>query len=170
MPTPELAPREALHNLYRDHHGWLLQLLRRKLGGNLDHAADIAHDTFERVMKTNLKPVMQEPRGYLTTVATNVVRNHIRRSMIEQAYLDALATQPETHAPSPETQALLIEALDMACQVLEGLPARTRRIFLMGQVEGLPYKQIAEELDVSLNVVQKAIVKGIQHCYAAVYG
>lgn len=170
MPNPEFASRDAVHTLYRDHHGWLVQLLRRKLRGNLDNAADLAHDTFERVMKANLAPVLQEPRGFLTTVATNVLRTHLRRNMIEQAYLDVLAMQPDVHAPSPETQALLIEALDAACRVLDGLPPRTRRIFLMGQVEGLPYKQIAEELDVSVNIVQKAIVKGIRHCYAAVYG
>ncbi|WP_028354813.1 sigma-70 family RNA polymerase sigma factor [Bordetella petrii] len=172
MPTAthhaEAAHRQNVHNLYRDHHGWLEAVLRRKLG-NRDDAADLAQDTFERVMKTPGRDELREPRSYLSAIANNLMRNRFRRAALERAYLEALAARPELTAPSPETQRLLIEALEAVYAVLDGLPARTRRIFLMAQLEDMPYKDIAAQLQVSVNVVQKAVISGLQHCYMAVY-
>ncbi|VFR80607.1 FIG006045: Sigma factor, ECF subfamily [plant metagenome] len=164
----EMVPQERMHKLYCDHHGWLEGVLRRKLG-NRDDAADLAQDTFERVLRTPAQVALREPRGYLRAVAINLMRNRYRRAALERAYLEALAARPELTAPSPETQQLLMEALQAVYAVLEGMSERTRRIFLMAQMDGMPYKAIAAELDITVNVVQKAVVRGLQHCYQAVY-
>ena len=44
-----------------------------------------------------------------------------------------------------------------------------REVFLLSQLEGLTYPQIAQRLQLSVNVVQKAMLKAYRHCYAAVY-
>jgi len=160
---------DIVQELYRDHHGWLEGVLRRKLG-NRDDAADLAHDTFEQVIRTPARSELREPRGYLRTIANNLMCNRFRRAELERAYLDALAARPEAVVPSVETRSLLIEALEAICAVLDGMRERDRRIFLMAQLEGLPYKQIAAELQVTVNIVQKAVIRGLEHCYAAVYG
>ncbi|MCB5184632.1 hypothetical protein LG201_05380 [Methylobacillus gramineus] len=48
-------------------------------------------------------------------------------------------------------------------------PARTREIFLLAQLDGMKYVDIAAQMQVSVNVVQKAMIKAFQHCYSAVY-
>jgi RNA polymerase sigma-70 factor (ECF subfamily) len=45
---------------------------------------------------------VQEPRAYLTTIARNLLINHVRRRAIEQAYLDALALMPERRRRRPK--------------------------------------------------------------------
>ncbi len=42
---------QSRQQLYLDHHGWLHGWLRRRLGDR-EHAADIAHDTFLRLLVT----------------------------------------------------------------------------------------------------------------------
>ncbi|MNR53358.1 putative RNA polymerase sigma factor FecI [compost metagenome] len=65
---------------------------------------------------------------------------------------------------------LVLEALDAVGQVLDGLANRVREVFLLSQLDGLTYPQIAERLGLTVNVVQKAMLKAYRHCYAAVHG
>jgi len=160
---------DAITELYRDHHGWLRGWLRRRLGCT-ERAADFAHDTFLRLL-TRPEPVgMREPRAYLSTIAHGLLVNHWRRQALEQAYLEELAARPEALAPSEEERHLIIETLQRVARLIDGLPARDREIFLLSQLDGLTYPVIAERLGLSLNVVQKAMVRATAHCYKALYG
>lgn len=172
MSLAEPAAASAGHEftqIYRHHHSWLVNLLWRKLG-NIDNAADLAQDTFARLLCAGDTAALREPRAYLTTVSSRLTAHYFRRLALERAYLDALALQPENTAPSPEMRALVVEALTAVSCVLDQLPARTRDAFLMSQLDGLTYREIAEQLDVTVNVVQKAMGKAFLHCYNAVYG
>lgn len=168
MPATDASIR-LVHTLYSDHHPWLLELLRRKLG-NLDNAADLAHDTFARILSSNEAGPLREPRAYLTTVASRVAAQYFRRLALERSYLDAIAHLPEASTPSPETRLLVLEALASVSRVLDGLKPVVREIFLMAQLDGFSYAQIADQLGLTLNVVQKAMGKAYRHCYDAVYG
>ncbi|GGC02577.1 RNA polymerase sigma factor [Oxalicibacterium flavum] len=151
-------------DLYANHHGWLLGWLRKKLGNSFD-AADLAHDTFVRLLAREETPALQEPRAYLTTVAQGVVSNFHRRRKIEAAYLDTLAAMPEQLAPDPETRAILLEALVEIDRRLDGLPLPVRKAFLLSQLDGMTQPQIATELGLSLATVQRYIVKAMHRCF-----
>jgi RNA polymerase sigma-70 factor (ECF subfamily) len=168
MPQPSTA-HQLVGDLYLQHHSWIVQLLRRKLG-NREQALDLAQDTFVRILTTESQPLLREPRAYLTTVASRLCGQYFRRQALEQAYAQALATLEPQHAPSPETRLLVLEALDAVGKVLDGLGVKVREIFLLSQLDALTYPQIAERLDLSVNVVQKAMLKAYRHCYLAVYG
>ncbi len=169
MPPAHFASSAEFVSLYREHHGWLVQMLRRRLAGNADNAADLAHDTFERVMRSESRAAFAEPRGFLTTVAKRLLIDQSRRRAIEQAYLETLAARSEAFEPSPETHALVVEALDAVCRMMEQLPARVRRVFVLAQVEGLPYLDVARELGISVAAVQRDMIKAWEHCYAVLY-
>ncbi|RBA23036.1 sigma-70 family RNA polymerase sigma factor [Herminiimonas fonticola] len=159
---------QELEAIYSDHHGWLVNLLRRKLG-NIDNANDLAQDTFARILTGRDKDVIREPRAYLTTIASRLTAQYFRRLALERAYLDALAGMPEETAPSPETRILIVEALTAVSRVLDALSPRVRDIFLLSQLDGLTYAEIASQFDMSVNAVQKSMIRAFQHCYAAVY-
>ena len=48
-------------------------------------AADLAHDTFLRLLSREEPLALQEPRAFLTTVAQRVLGNHWRREQLERA-------------------------------------------------------------------------------------
>ncbi|MBV7483076.1 sigma-70 family RNA polymerase sigma factor [Bordetella sp. BOR01] len=167
MSTSLPAPQDAVHGLYRDHHGWLDGWLRRKLGNACD-AADLVQDTFVRVLRHRAELAMvREPRAYLTTIAKRLLLNHYRRRSLEQAYLEALAALPEPRAPSPEQRLLILEALHEIDAVLHALPQRVREAFLLAQLERMPYEDIAQRLNVSVRTVQRYIVQGYEQCILA---
>jgi len=101
MSADKLSLHREIDALYAGHHAWLRGWLSRKLGC-AHRAADLAHDTFMRLLIRDEPIGADEPRAFLTTVAQRVLSNHWRREQIERAYLDVLAQRAEAHAPSPE--------------------------------------------------------------------
>ncbi|OUM28850.1 sigma-70 family RNA polymerase sigma factor [Pseudomonas putida] len=153
-----------IEQLYVEHHSWLQGWLRTRLHNATD-AADLAHDTFLRILQRRQAPVLLEPRAYLRTIARGLVIDLWRHRDIEQAWLETMAGLPEAQMPSPEVSALAIEALIGIDRMLDALPERMRTIFLMAQLDGLPCPRIAEQLGVSLSTIERDLAKALRHCY-----
>lgn len=164
-----MSPAEARQHtgtLYSEHHAWLATWLGRKLHCR-SLGADLAHDTFLRILSTRLPLDLREPRAYLTTIAKGLLNNHLRRQQLELAYLEALATAPEAVQPSPEDRLAVLETLTEIDRILDRLPAKTRQVFMLAQLDGLGYADIATLLDISLSTVKRHMVQAFQRCLKA---
>ncbi|MGP6458731.1 sigma-70 family RNA polymerase sigma factor [Pseudomonas parakoreensis] len=161
-----MSSAHPVESLYHDHHSWLTGWLRRRLGCP-DSAADLAQDTFIRVLSTREPAAIIEPRAFLTTLAKRVLFNHYRRQDLERAYLETLAQMPEMVAPSEEDKAIILQTLIELDQLLDGLPRLVKRAFLLAQVDGLTYPQIAAELGISVATVKRHLQKAALRCYFA---
>ena len=167
MAGAQTTSSSLLHTLYSDHHGWLVHWLHRRVHC-VQEAADLAQDTFVRLLK-QCPTELQEPRAFLATVARSVLIDHCRRMSLERAYLETLALLPEPATPSPEERAIVLQALEQIDRMLDGLGARARSAFLLAQLDGLTYKEVAERLGVSLSSVEKYMATAFSHCYRIVY-
>jgi RNA polymerase sigma-70 factor (ECF subfamily) len=139
--------------------GWL----KGKLHDACD-AADVAHDTFVRILGSRNVAQIREPKDYLATIARGLVIDRYRRRAIETAYLETLTARPEATAISEEDKALIIETLVAVDRALASLGLRTQRIFMLSQIEGLTYQQIAQQLKVSLTTVKKHMIRALTEC------
>lgn len=157
------ARQTVLHSLFGDHHGWLLNRLRGRLGCTHD-AADIAAEVFAQVVALPEPQAIREPRALLTTIAQRLMYDSWRRRDLERAYLEALALQPEAFEPSPEVRALTIEALLQIDTLLADLSPRARTAFLCSQVDGMKYADIAALIGVSTIRVRQYVAKGLKLC------
>lgn len=153
---------QEVGQLYQHHQGWLVGWLRQRLGCS-HHAADLAQDTYLRLLNGRL-PELREPRHYLVTVAKRVMVDHFRRWALERAYLEVLAAQPELEEPSPESRVQLMETLLALDAMLLGLGEKPRQAFLMAQLLGMSYAEIAGKLEVSVSSVTKYIAKATEQC------
>lgn len=161
------ASSSAVAELYVDHHNWLKGWLRRKLG-DTHQAADLAHDTFVRLMSGQRASFGAEPRALLTHIAKGLVVDHWRRQDIERAYLEAVAYLPEPQVPSVESQFLIIEALLRVDAMLASLQGRTREIFLLAQLDGLTLQEISERTHTPVITVRRHIHKALLACVATI--
>ena len=165
-PNPPLLHADV-HGLYSDHHGWLVNWLRRRLR-DTDNAADLAQDTFLDVLgKPEQVTHLREPRAWLSSIAKGLLIDRFRRHKVEQAYLQALAHLPEQQMPAPEERLILLETLTRIDALLDGLKPNVRTAFLLSRLEGLGYQAIAERLGVSVSSVEKYMATAIRHCFLA---
>jgi RNA polymerase sigma factor (sigma-70 family) len=69
--------------------------------------------------------------------------------------------------PSPETRLIVIQALQEIDQALDGLPPAVRQAFLLAQLEGLTYEQIATLLHISTSSVKQYLTRANRQCLFA---
>lgn len=159
-------PSQEFSDFYSDHHGWLLAWLRKKLG--CPHsAADVAQDTFTRIIASSNRIAPRQPRAYLTTVASHILVDQARRRKMEQAYLDTLqlaAAQQEGY-PSPEQALAALQALQRIGDALHGLGEKPSRAFILHYLGGETLDAVGRELGVSTAMAHKYVVRALVHCH-----
>lgn len=166
MSSVEPVIQQQLHALYNNHHGWLTQWLRRRLGNAFD-AADLAQDAFLRILtKPRDFDSFDGTRAYLSTVAKGLCIDLWRRREIEQAWLEAVASCPDATAPSTEHQAMVMQALMEIDTMLSRLPTKVANAFVMAMAYGMKDKEVAAELGVSDRMVRKYMTQAMLHCMA----
>lgn len=158
-----------MDKLYQEHHGWLVRWISRRTP-TTEHAKDLAQDTFLRILNRPPKAEsLRSPRAWLAKIAANLAVDQARRQQLEKNYLEMLAGLPEPEHPSPEHQWQLFNLLEQIDELLNGLRPIEKTAFLMARLDGMPYRQIASELEVSLSSVEKYIAKAMLCCYNSTY-
>ena len=120
--------------LFAAHHRPLYRYFYRALG-HTETARDLTQDVFLRVTRASA-PVGSpaEIQAWLFSIARNLLIDHVRRRERSPAVADIAGTG--VLAGSQETDAAVRQAL-------AELPALDRDVFLMREVAGLDYGQIA---------------------------
>ena len=154
---------EALARRYREP---LVRYFLRK-GIAADVAEDCAHEVFVRLARTNQETV-QNAEAYLFTIASSVVITRARKAKSRRAALhDPIEDFPLLSGGVPPDRILEgKEALHRLASALEELPLDTREMFLLNREDGLTYTQIAARYAISVKVVERHIVRALNHLRA----
>lgn len=161
------GPERDLARLYRDE----APRLRRRLGRRFqpDRAADIVQSAFERVLGLGSERMQQlaSPQAYLTRVADNLAHNEAR---------SAGRRGEGRHIPIEDCQlassdpVLSLEARDMLRRIevaIDGLPDRTREIFMAHRFECLTYPEIAARMGLGTKAVEKHMSAALRALHEA---
>ncbi|SLM61799.1 MULTISPECIES: sigma-70 family RNA polymerase sigma factor [Dickeya] len=164
MSAVKTASPTDVQQLYQQHHGWLQGLLRHRLG-NLCDAADLAHDIFVQLL-TRPRDFDSHAgaRAYLSVMAQGMCIDLWRRRTLEQAWLASLSASDVQVSVSAEQHTIILETLYQVDAMLRQLPEKVRTAFILSQIEGQTYAQIAITLSVSERMVKKYMAQAMLHC------
>jgi RNA polymerase sigma factor (sigma-70 family) len=128
--------------LFERHHVAVLRFFRR-LTGNPDLAEDLTQEVFVRVVKgiSDYHPDGRET-GWVFRIARNVLADHYRRQPDRPSSL----SDPEALAVSSPPGQLLAFGVQEA---LNRLPEPERTAFLLREVAGLSYSEVAAVCETS---------------------
>ena len=160
---------DTLHAVYSEHNSWLTGWLAKAIGCP-QNAADLAHDTFVRVMTRGDASTVTDHRPWLLTIAKRLLIDKSRRQKLERAYLEALhlaSESPET-SPSSEELWMAVQTLELIAKALEKLAEKPRQAFLLRHIDGLTQAAIAERLGVSVTMVRNYLVQALVACHSVV--
>jgi RNA polymerase sigma-70 factor, ECF subfamily len=133
----QTVDREAAEDLFNACYPRLAGWVRRLVDDD-DTAHEIASEAFTRLLAR--WSGLDSPQSYLYMIATNLVRDHWRKSGRERRAIRSLtAAVPADPAYHP-AQDVDVRAL------LEGLPARLRSAFLLHYYAGFPVREVASML------------------------
>ncbi|WP_020182112.1 sigma-70 family RNA polymerase sigma factor [Methylotenera sp. 1P/1] len=158
----------TVSEVYVNNYKWLVNMLNKKLSCP-QKSADLAQDTFIRILSSQNIFYISEAKAILTTISKGLLVDYYRRQTIEATYRSALTYLPEAQTPSPEEKAIVLDTLFEIDRMLDCLPSKARTVFLLSQLDGLTYPEIAEKLNISLSSVQKHMTQTFLACYAIRY-
>ncbi|ALS61376.1 RNA polymerase sigma factor [Pandoraea norimbergensis] len=155
-----LALMAYLSKRYGDLKRHLVRSLR-----NPELAEDALHDTWLRLTRLEDQETVLNPHGFLLRMATNIAINHLR-SHSQQASasdIDEILEMPDP-APGPEQTADARAEMEALMRVIGRLPQRRRDVLLLVRWEGMPQKDVAAHLGVSVSVVEHELRRAQAFC------
>jgi RNA polymerase sigma-70 factor (ECF subfamily) len=155
-----------IESLARAYTAPLRRFFERRIFERAD-VDDLVQEVFLRLTQRGVAGVTYLP-GYLFETAANVLRDRIRYRMRRRS--DQHGELDEAHAHdavyTPERVLLGQEAIERLVVALNGLPERTRSIFVLRRFDGLGYQAIAQHVGVSLSSVEKHMRRAILYIAA----
>jgi RNA polymerase sigma factor (sigma-70 family) len=166
---PESATQQwATHTvggLARAYAPGLRRFFERRI---LEHSdvEDLVQEVFLRLTRHGGIGGVGNVEGYLFQVAANVLRDRLRKRASRRAKQhEPIGDEHQLIAAadsSPEHVLQSQEALSRLSQVLSQLPERTRTVFVLCRMEGIPYAEVARGLGISLSSVNKHLAKALE--------
>lgn len=121
---------------------------------------DIVYDALEYVWRNYTNEGVDDWFRYTMSTVRNRCLDHIRHQAVHQRYADfvihAVEHQAEMYAEEEDTRLMAIR------QIMETLPPRTRLVLQECYIHKKKYKEVAEEMEISVNAIKKHIVKALK--------
>jgi len=159
---------EDIEHLFNEHRHELTRCIYRIVRCE-QAAADLAQETFMRLVNMGQSASVSYPRALLFRTATNLAIDYLRKGKFERQggeTLDAVLEMP-SGAPSVERALLDKQRFQIFLQAIDTLSPRCREAFLLHRVHECSYRDIASRLSISESAVEKLIMRALLHCRTA---
>ncbi len=160
----------AYKTLYARHYNTLC-VYAYKIVADSSAARSIVNDVIFALWKTRRELEIQDLRSYLLRAVRNRCLNFIaeekRRNKLHpdlpEGHEAIIGSSGKNDGDTPMDH-LLAKELDSKIRAsIDTLPEQTRRIFLLSRSADLKYHEIAQTLDISVNVVKYHIKQALNH-------
>jgi RNA polymerase sigma-70 factor (ECF subfamily) len=131
------------------------------------YAHDVLHDALLRFALSPNLDRQQKPHAYLRIIVDNLLIDNYRDQARQTALTHRIQLANEPHAPSAEHLADTRQRLLLLQQTIENLPKRCREVFWLFKIEGLTQPQIAQQLGISVNMVERHMIRALLDLRAA---
>ena len=106
--------------------------------------------------------IEQSHRAYLFSATRNACLNEIKHQKVKKEYADTVTYADGQHDDVVTT--VEVDELDSKIKnAINQLPEGRKKIFLMSRFEGLKYKEIATELELSIKTVENQMGSAIKY-------
>ncbi|QKV53534.1 RNA polymerase sigma factor [Comamonas antarctica] len=151
--------------------GWAYQALLPAIWRStrcVHRAQDVLHDAFVRYALSGRHAELNSPHAYLRRVVQSVLADHASEARRWCALPDdpvqlpgEMAEAALLTAPSAEFLLDLQQRLNAVQATINGLPPRCREVFWLCRIEGLTQPEIARQLGITLNAVERHLIRAL---------
>ncbi|MFC0678475.1 RNA polymerase sigma-70 factor [Lysobacter korlensis] len=165
-PASEPDSLEDAAREFETHRGALLGAAYRVLG-SMSTAEDVVQEAWLRWSAAD-RSAVREPRGYLVRTVTRLALNELRtRQRRREEYLGPWLPEPVSDLPATDASAEVAESVSLAMLVvLESLSPLERAAFILREVFGEDFDDIATTLDRTPAAVRQLVHRAREHVAA----
>ncbi len=129
--------------------------------GNEEIATDIAQDTFLRIWEKQMLIDPKTAKGLLIKIAGDLYVSHYRKEKVAFNFFTTF--QPNHKSTTPEDEIYFQELQSAYDAALKSMPEKQRTVFLMNRIDELKYKDIADQLEISVKAIEKRMSQALDH-------
>lgn len=129
--------------------------------GNEELATDIAQDTFMRIWEKQIEIQPKTIKGLLFKIASDLFISRYRHEKVAFNFFNNF--QPNEKSLTPEDELNYNELKNAYEAALKSMPEKQRVVFLMSRIEELKYKEIADQLGLSVKAIEKRMSQALDH-------
>ena len=150
---PDRISESELERIYDDTITELYGYVSRRCGGQRELAEDVTQETWVRALRHwRVHGVPENPLGWLTTVARNLIVSHFRRR--ESVSLDLVSPADVLAAVDANAVAESAEVASLVSQALERIPDAEARLLETFHYDRLKMSQLAEAYGISERAIE----------------
>lgn len=124
-------------------------------------ANDIAQDTFMRLWEKQIIVDSRTVKSLLFKIASDIFISQYRHEQVVFNFFNTF--QPNNNSTTPEDELNFQELQKAYENALKSMPEKQRTVFLMNRIDELKYKEIAEQLDLSVKAIEKRMSQALEH-------
>jgi RNA polymerase sigma-70 factor (ECF subfamily) len=128
---------------------------------NDDIATDIAQDTFLRIWEKQMTIDPKRVKGLLFKIAGDIFISQYRREQVAFNFFNTF--KPNNKSLTPEDEINFQELTKAYDAALKTMPEKQRTVFLMSRIDELKYKEIADQLGLSVKAIEKRMSQALEH-------
>ena len=126
----------------------------------MDASKDLVNDVFEYFWKNRQDiDISYSAKSLLYSIVKNKALSYLRHEDVKRRHAEFRLSSTSLEEQDYEDHEPLVDKIKMA---IGDLPPKGREVFEMCFIQNFSYKEIAEELDVSVNTVKTHISKSLK--------
>lgn len=156
--------RVGVSQATRDLYDRLVRAVRRR--SRDQDPWDVVHDAYARLSVARARSEVRDQAAFLHVAVFNLIRDRARAATTRAAWSGTVADVEAVAADAPPVDRVLDGKRRLALleQALAELPPKVRAALVMYRFDDMPQARIAEELGLSVSMVEKHIRRALQHC------
>jgi|SRR5690606_28887929 len=161
-----MADEQSVDSLYLSCRAHLARVISRLVPPH--EVEDVVQETYVRVCQFRSRGIIHHPRALMATIARNLALDRLKsadhRLTTTVDDHDAWEFADPNPRADPLARAMADQEFAQLCEAVRQLPVQCRRAFVLRKVYGYSQREIAGQMELSENTVEKHIARGMKLC------
>jgi len=149
----KLGDKKAFEEIFRKYREKIYYFAIRYYNSAED-AENVVQDVFIKLWdeRENVKEELSL-NNYIYTIAKNHLFNIQRKKINEKAYRNYIV-EHLVQTPNLENEMIYADLKESIDKIIDELPAQRKKVFVMGNLDGLSNKEVASALNLSVRTIE----------------
>jgi RNA polymerase sigma-70 factor (ECF subfamily) len=154
--------KDAFKSLY-DRYSRKIYFFSLKQLNNTFEVEELVQSVFINVWESreSLNPE-SSVKSYIYKAAVNYIINHLRKETIHVRYIKSESDKGEKYSDNTYEQVFFHDLERSINSIVETLSSQQQKIFRLNRDEGLPYEEIARQMDLSVRTVENQMYRSVK--------